>query len=290
MYLKAGVSLEVSYKDILKEIVNYGSKRQTRGTTSLELSPFVWSTSYPLRNVLSNPVRKINKAYAVIELLWILSGRTDLEMLEPYNSNISQFSDNGLSFHGAYGPKFCHQLTYVIEKLRADLSSRQAIISIWERRPSESKDIPCTLSFQFLSNGKELDLIVTMRSNDAWLGFPYDVFTFTNIQSFVACKLKLLVGQYTHQAGSEHLYIDRLDLAKAAFKKEETTVGELVETESITKDELTQTILIEQQLRRFYLNHDVRQLRLVSREAAKLSEPWQSWVKMLSCHLLKKIK
>src|SRR5260370_41880706 len=45
-----------------------------------------------------------------------------------------------------------------------------------------------------------------MRSNDAWLGLPYDVFTFTRIQAYVAAAVGVEPGRYTHTVGSLHLY------------------------------------------------------------------------------------
>ena len=49
-----------------------------------------------------------------------------------------------------------------------------------------------------------------MRSNDAWLGFPYDVFTFTTIQKILANCLGLRAGRYVHLVGSFHIYVSDL--------------------------------------------------------------------------------
>ena len=45
-----------------------------------------------------------------------------------------------------------------------------------------------------------------MRSNDLWMGFPNDVFQFTAIQIYLAMRLGVKLGSYTHIAGSLHLY------------------------------------------------------------------------------------
>ncbi len=52
-----------------------------------------------------------------------------------------------------------------------------------------------------------------MRSNDAYLGLPHDVFCFTMMQELVAAELGLEVGEYTHMVGSMHLYDDDRDKA-----------------------------------------------------------------------------
>jgi hypothetical protein len=104
------------------------------------------------------------------------------------------------------------QLFSVIETLQTSPETRQAVLSIWhpmdayEVAKARRKDIPCTLSLQFLVREGRLNLIVTMRSNDIWLGLPYDIFCWTTLQAFIAEELGLGMGWYQHQAGSLHLY------------------------------------------------------------------------------------
>ena len=69
-----------------------------------------------------------------------------------------------------------------------------------------TKDLPCTISLQYLIREGALHCIVYMRSNDLWLGFPYDVFCFTAFQTKLAMELGVKLGTYTHIAGSLHLY------------------------------------------------------------------------------------
>jgi thymidylate synthase len=68
------------------------------------------------------------------------------------------------------------------------------------------KDIPCTLSVQFVLRQERLYAITTMRSNDLWLGFPYDVFCFSTLQRLFAYTLGVDVADYVHNVGSMHLY------------------------------------------------------------------------------------
>jgi hypothetical protein len=124
---------------------------------------------------------------------------------------------------GAYGPVFIDQFPYIIQTLERDPDSRQAIDMIWRPRPGSSKDIPCTLSLHFMIRDGKLELTTTMRSNDAWLGFPYDLFTFTRLQATVARLLSIFPGVYTHQVASMHLY-------ESDFNRAET----LLETPSVS--------------------------------------------------------
>jgi thymidylate synthase len=83
-------------------------------------------------------------------------------------------------------------------------------MTIWRQSPDEiypeSKDIPCTVMLHFMIRNFKLNLTVYMRSNDAWLGLPYDLFNFTQIQCQVAVKLGYPPGNYYHIAGSMHVY------------------------------------------------------------------------------------
>ena len=134
-----------------------------------------------------------------------------MKTISPFSRNISQFSDNGETFFGAYGPKITSQLFYVANTLSADPDSRQAVINIWRENPGPSKDIPCSLSVQFLIRDNRLHCQYTMRSSDAWLGWVYDVFNFSMLSGVVLLMLgdrfpQLELGTLTLTAGSQHLY------------------------------------------------------------------------------------
>lgn len=279
-YLKSGTSLETQYIDIIKELLMYGIKRNVRNFETIEFSPFVFSTDNPLRNILTNENRKINRAFSIAEFLWIMSGRNDLEMINFYNKNISNFSNNGQILDGAYGPKIHQQLKYVEQCFFNDQNTRQAIVTIWERNPSQSKDIPCTISMQFLNNNGYLDMIVNMRSNDIWLGFPYDFYNFTMIQNYMSFKLGLNIGKYTHIAGSLHLYSTHFDKAKK-IKNDIVRIKDIKETEKINIDQLNELFLFEKKLREKEYNYCLNEIN-------NFKEPWFSMAETLFGYIQKK--
>ncbi|RYH39567.1 MAG: hypothetical protein EON54_18795 [Alcaligenaceae bacterium] len=71
---------------------------------------------------------------------------------------------------------------------------------------SYHRDIPCTCTMQFVIRNRRLHMLTSMRSNDAWLGLPHDVFAFTMIQELVARSVGVELGEYRHSVGSLHLY------------------------------------------------------------------------------------
>lgn len=158
------------------------------------------------------------------EAAWIMSGMNTVRHIAPYSNRIAEFSDDGVFFKGAYGPKITDQLPYVVECLSSDKDSRQALINIWRENPRQSKDVPCTVSLQFLLREGKLFTIATMRSSDVWLGLPYDVFNFTMISVGVLLLLAKKTGEMydlgnlTITAGSGHLYVTNKRLAEECFR------------------------------------------------------------------------
>jgi thymidylate synthase len=165
--------------------------------------------------VITLPERKLSYDFMMAEAAWMLEGRNDVETVSKFANSIKRFSDNGITFYGAYGPKIIDQWPYVLDALEKDRNTRQAVINIWRENPRSSLDVPCTLSLQFFlreaSDELWLHTTATMRSNDVWLGTPYDTFNFSAI-SFYLCLLlnqrglKCKLGKLTIQAGSRHLY------------------------------------------------------------------------------------
>jgi thymidylate synthase len=166
------------------------------------------------------PTRVLNPAFAVAEAVWILSGSDDPWIFD-YNRRLRRYADNG-RLQGAYGPRLRHwrgrvdQLDQVRQLLQRDRDSRQAMIQLFdpERDWHGYKDVPCTLGYRFFIRDGRLVMHTTMRSQDLWLGFPYDVFAATVLQELLAGWLGIEPGEYHHHVDSLHLY--EHDLAAAA--------------------------------------------------------------------------
>lgn len=177
------------------------------------------------RNIIADPQRKLNYRFLIAEWLWILSGLDKVDIVARYNSQIKQFSDDGQILNGAYGPRLLPQWPYVSRCLMEDEESRQAVMTIWTPSPGRSKDIPCTISLQFLLRAREdkkyLHTIVTMRSSDAWLGIPYDVFNFVQLTQILRSALShikrqpIKLGELVLNLGSSHLYEANWETARS---------------------------------------------------------------------------
>lgn len=214
--------------DMLYEILQRGRIMRPRGRLTREVvgHHLVMDMTRPVLTVVE---RKLGYRFLAAGAAWILSGDDRVSTIAPYSGSIASYSDEGERFFGAYGPKVIDQLGYVVRTLTTDPDSRQAIINIWRENPPPTKDVPCTLSYQFLIREGQLDMVVTMRSNDAWLGAVYDLFDVSMIAGFVLIALRsransasdmqsLTLGTLYHTAGSRHLYHEDLDGAERCLR------------------------------------------------------------------------
>lgn len=212
--LITGDTADEVYVSLLRAIYWRGEVVSPRSKVTRELRPAVVCLTDSLRNIVTHPLRNLNYQFMVAEWLWMASGLSDVETISFFNKNIAQFSDDGRTFYGAYGPRIVAQLRYVIGTLKLDKDSRQAVMLIWREAPATTRDVPCTLTLQFLLRGRKLELVATMRSSDAWLGFPYDLFNFTRLQAGIAAELSVDLGPATLVLGSSHLYAEHFNSAR----------------------------------------------------------------------------
>jgi thymidylate synthase len=209
------MSINLDYKKKIWSIYHQPEfVTQPRGLKIAEILNDSWTVD------MDNPIitisgRKLSYDFMFGEAAWMLRGKNDVATVEKYAGAIKRFSDNGITFFGAYGPKIIDQLPYVLDILEKDQDTRQAVLNIWRENPRSSKDIPCTLSLQFFlrkaSDTLWLHTVATMRSNDIYLGTPYDSFNFSAISFYLALLLnergiECKLGKLNIQAGSRHLY------------------------------------------------------------------------------------
>lgn len=213
------VLTNICYRNILKEVMAEGTDESCRGYQIKEIINYSSSIDmkYPLVTVSA---RKMGYRFALAEAVHIITGSNLVDNLKPYSKIIENFSDDRVFFSGAYGPKIIDQIEYIGRCFKNDIYSRQAVINIWREKPAVSKDIPCTLSLQYLirngGDGLELICIDTMRSSDAWLGIPYDWFSLSMVSAYIAIYLRetvpelkdIKLGEFYLNAGSQHLYVD----------------------------------------------------------------------------------
>lgn len=237
-------------------------KKQSRNGPVLMIDePVLVTYSHPRERVLFNAARDCNPFFHLYEAFWMIAGRNDVAPLVYYAKNMANYSDDGVTLNGAYGYRWRHstipgyirepgyanlpegvdQLNLLVEHLKADPSSRRAVLQMWNveddllkiGKPmgnidsrlttTGSKDVCCNLSVMFsireipekMNDVGDpihyehlvLDMTVTNRSNDMiWgmLGANYVHFTF--LQEYIAARLGVEVGVYNHFTNNLHVY------------------------------------------------------------------------------------
>lgn len=194
-----------------------------------EICDAVFCVADPTRNIVTSNIRKMPMRYAVGELAWYLSRSNRVKDISRFAQKWADISDDGETNNSAYGwrifDKFgFDQWEYVKHLLIKDPNSRQAVIHIKDASNQPTKDVPCTVYLQFLLRDGKLNLSVHMRSNDIWMGVPYDMFSFCFLQMLMAMELGVEIGHYTHYAGSLHMYErDYLTASRSSKEDERTT-------------------------------------------------------------------
>lgn len=188
--------------------------------------PVTVTYTAPTERVLLNPVREVNPFSLCYELLWTLAGRNDVDPIAYYTPRMREFSDDGVTWHGAYGHRWrTHfgrdQLVDAVARLCTNQTDRRVALAMWDARVDGTgggKDYPCNTHAYFAVRSGRLDLTVCNRSNDMlWglLGANYVVFS--GLLEYVAQWTGLPVGRYHHVTNDLHVYETRSDWKPTEF-------------------------------------------------------------------------
>ena len=146
------------------------------------------------------------------ELCWYLAGSNEEEFISYYIPTYKKYAEDG-SLFGGYGPRMfgeshSGQVGTIINLLKQNPPTRRAVIQLFDAEDilERHEDVPCTCTLQFLIRKNALHMVTYMRSNDAYLGLPHDIFSFTMLQEILANTLAVELGVYKHAVGSLHIY------------------------------------------------------------------------------------
>jgi len=156
--------------------------------------------------------------------MWVLAGRDDIGWLRGYLPRAGEFSDDGLTWRGAYGPRLrtwegVDQLNAVRELVLSEATTRRAVMSLFDpgRDFVASKDVPCNNWLHWLVREGALHLNVAVRSNDAVWGFSgINSFEWSVLQDMMSYWTGTRIGEVTYLASSLHLYARHDDMARRA--------------------------------------------------------------------------
>jgi len=222
---------------ICKKLKN-APEHSPRNQKTKELIQETIEIKNPRSCIIDNPARKFSNKYLLKELEWYNSGDRSVKEIGKYASLWNKIADENGNVNSNYGhiaffqelEKFDgNQFDWVVESLKDDKDSRQAIINFNQthHKYENVKDFVCTINTQYLIRNNKLISITNMRSNDVIFGFGNDIPFFSNLQTQIFKNLKehysnLRLGPMYHTAGSLHVYERHFEMLDNIIKEYES--------------------------------------------------------------------
>lgn len=212
--------INTEYEDLLAKVVAQGVIKEDRtGTGTLSL--FAQSMRFNLAEGFPLVTSKtVNFGAVVAELLWFLSGSTNIEDLHP-----TKIWDEWAREDGDLGPIYgalwrtwagpdgesIDQISRVIESIRTDPDSRRHIVTAWNPGLLPQQALPpCHILFQFYVADGKLSCHLYQRSADMFLGVPFNIASYALLTHMVAAQTGLEVGEFVWTGGDVHIYANHL--------------------------------------------------------------------------------
>lgn len=212
------INPNVTLKEIVKDITESGKPANSRnGLTISYDEPVCIRHENPAHRVIWLKSRNANPFFHLFEFVWMLAGRNDVATLSAFNANMKSYSDNGETFNAPYGYRLREhfgrdQLRDVIEILRKDPDSRQAVALLWDPNDltKTTMDKACNLELVFkLRETGKLDMTVFNRSNDLiWGALGANLVHMSLFHEYVATAIGVDMGAYEQISNCMHVYID----------------------------------------------------------------------------------
>lgn len=209
--------------NLISNVYVDGVRVSPRGHGTREIRHVMIDIHRPTSCVSTGMNRGFNARLAAAESLQLLTGVADARWMQ---SVAPRYLDlTGGQMTGAYGPRIANQMPYILETLRRDSQSRQAVVQIWDASRDLLKahgDRPCTTHVTFMVRDGQLETTTHMRSQDVFLGFTYDMVMFSMLHQTVASCLGVRPGHQFHVVESLHIYERDIDRALTVTRPPDT--------------------------------------------------------------------
>ena len=222
---------ETQYLELLDALLTRGAQRGDRtGTGTLSLfghqMRFPLEAGFPLLTT-----KKLHLKSIIHELLWFLSGDTNIAYLREHGVKIW---DAWADERGDLGPVYGHQwrswpardggtidqITELMDRLASNPDSRRHVVTAWNPADVPSMALPpCHCLFQFYVADGALSCQLYQRSADVFLGVPFNIASYALLTQMVAQQLELKPGDFVHSFGDVHLYLNHVEQARLQLSR-----------------------------------------------------------------------
>jgi len=221
-----------AYLDLLQHILDHGVVKDDRTGTGT-LSVFGHQIRVDLRDGFPLlTTKKLHLRSIIHELLWFLSGDTNLQYLHENRVTIwDEWADADGNLGPVYGAQWrswptpdgrnIDQITGLIEAVRSNPDSRRHIVSAWNVAELDKMALPpCHALFQFWVADGGLSCQLYQRSADVFLGVPFNIASYAMLTMMVAQTCGLEPREFIHTFGDVHLYRNHIDQAKLQLERQ----------------------------------------------------------------------
>ena len=220
------------YLELLQKIMDTGVVKHDRtgvGTKSIfgHQMRFDLSEGFPLLTT-----KKVHLKSIIYELLWFISGDTNVRRLQEHNVTIwDEWADE----NGELGPVYGHQwrswpapdgrtidqLSDVVRTIRENPDSRRMIVTAWNPGEIDRMALPpCHCLFQFYVAEGKLSCQLYQRSADTFLGVPFNIASYALLTMMIAQCCGLVPGEFIHTTGDTHIYLNHFDQVREQLSRE----------------------------------------------------------------------
>jgi thymidylate synthase len=198
------------YLQLVENVLSRGVPQKSRNGDTLEVTDMIIEFASPDKAIPCGIGRRgYSNALAALEGLQLVAGETYDDLMVKVAPNTERFREDDGMFHGGYGRRIGTQMGTIVERLKADHDTRQAVVTIWDPAldaQGGKRDHPCTCLFNWRIRNGRLLMSTFQRSMDIHWGLPYDIVMFCTLQLTMAAYLGVECGPYTHHAASFHAY------------------------------------------------------------------------------------
>ncbi|MCT4696745.1 MAG: thymidylate synthase [Candidatus Cardinium sp.] len=219
------------YLTLLAHILAEGIDKKDRTGTGTK-SIFGYQMRFNLEEGFPLLTTKKVHLHAIIhELLWFLSGNTNIAYLQQHDVTIW---DEWATKEGELGPIYGHQwrswptaigekidqISAIIKEIKANPDSRRLLVSAWNVGEIPKMALPpCHAFFQFYVANGNLSCQFYQRSADVFLGVPFNIASYALLTMMMAQVCQLQPGTLIHTLGDAHLYHNHLEQANLQLQR-----------------------------------------------------------------------
>ncbi len=228
------------YLDYLQHILDHGVRKEDRTGTGT-LSVFGYQMRFDLQEGFPLvTTKKLHLRSIIHELLWFLSGDTNIRYLHEHKVTIwDEWADENGDLGPVYGKQWrrwegkdgivVDQIAALVDQIRRNPDSRRLLVNAWNPAEVEGMALPpCHYGFQcYVAEGR-LSLMWNQRSVDSFLGLPFNIASYALLTHMLAQQCDLEVGELIFSGGDCHIYSNHMEQVEEQLRREPYPLPRLV--------------------------------------------------------------